>query len=75
VIDLHSARQDAIYVRNAGFGTAARIIEELADEVKRLTDAVAEERAAIVAWLRRSDELEWCADTIERGEHRREEER
>jgi hypothetical protein len=42
------------------------------------------ERAAVVAWLRERaarrgftvichDELAWCADTIERGEHRREE--
>ena len=47
-------------------------------------EAVAEERAAVVAWLRERaarrgftfncpDELAWCADTIERGEHRREE--
>jgi hypothetical protein len=43
------------------------------------------ERDAIVAWLRTvapnaptrrgSDELKWCADAIERGEHRREEEK
>jgi len=41
------------------------------------------ERAAVVAWLREvapsaptrrgADELTWCADAIERGEHRREE--
>lgn len=41
------------------------------------------ERAAVVAWLRTvapnaptrrgADELTWCADAIERGEHRREE--
>ena len=42
------------------------------------------ERAAVVAWLRERaarrgftvicpDELAWCADTIERGEHRRKE--
>ena len=44
------------------------------------------ERAAVVAWLRDRaarrgftvicpDELAWCADTIERGEHRKEETR
>jgi hypothetical protein len=42
--------------------------------------AVAEERAAVVAWLRRYDANvypSWLpeADAIERGEHRREEER
>jgi hypothetical protein len=47
--------------------------------------AVAEERAAVVAWLReRQEAAEWAltaagyehaADAIERGEHRREEER
>jgi hypothetical protein len=41
--------------------------------------AVAEERAAVVAWLRRYDANvypSWLpeADAIERGEHRREEE-
>jgi hypothetical protein len=46
--------------------------------------AVAEERAAVVAWLRgRQEAAEWAltsagyehaADAIERGEHRREEE-
>jgi len=46
--------------------------------------AMLRERAAVVAWLRERaarrgftvncpDELAWCADTIERGEHRREE--
>jgi hypothetical protein len=45
--------------------------------------AVERERAAIVAWLRAvapnaptrrgADELAWCANAIERGEHRREE--
>ena len=44
------------------------------------------ERAAVVAFMRERaarrgftvncpDELAWCADTIERGEHRREEEK
>jgi hypothetical protein len=50
------------------------IIEELKHEVKT-------ERPAVVAWLREvapsaptrrgADELAWCADIIERGEHRR----
>ena len=39
--------------------------------------AVDEERAAVVAWLRRGwdESRRYAADTIERGEHRREEER
>jgi hypothetical protein len=56
--------------------------DETADIV---ADAVAQERAAVVAWLR-AEALEWdetgpgraacrlAADIIERGEHRREEE-
>ena len=56
------------------------------EHVMHAMDAArAEERAAVVAWLRERaarrgftfncpDELAWCADTIERGEHRREEE-
>jgi hypothetical protein len=58
------------------------------DEHTALRDAVAAERAAVVAWLRKWDSLcrEWdgrsnavsgtyrlAADAIERGEHRREE--
>jgi len=31
------------------------------------------ERAAVVAWLRARNFLQWEADAIERGEHRREE--
>ena len=38
MIDIHSARQDAKYIRNAGYGTAATIIEELCDEIKQLLD-------------------------------------
>lgn len=44
-----------------------------------VADAVAQERAAVVAWLRANREAStlpktcWEADAIERGEHRREE--
>jgi len=54
--------------------------------VDGLETAAHEERAAVVACLRERaarrgftvicpDELAWCADTIERGEHRKEETR
>lgn len=108
MVDIHSARQDAKYIRNAGHGTAATIIEELCDDIKELLEAnewlkaqrildneeaarlydfardkgAALERAAVVAWLRGQAESTnfrpmGCplADAIERGEHRREEER
>ena len=114
MVDIHSARQDAKYIRNAGHGTAATIIEELCDDIKDLLEAnewlkaqrildneeaaklydfardkgTALERAAVVAWLRRKATDDFCAlrvkeacdaeksaDHIERGEHRREEER
>lgn len=39
MVDIHSARQDAVYIRNAGYGTAATIIEELCDEIKQLGEA------------------------------------
>jgi hypothetical protein len=53
-------------------------------ELRKKEDGVKDERAAVVALLRERaarrgftvicpDELAWCADTIERGEHRREE--
>jgi len=44
-----------------------------------VADAVAKERAAVVAWLRANRDAStlpktcWEADAIERGEHRREE--
>jgi hypothetical protein len=47
--------------------------DETADIV---ADAVAQERAAVVAWLREEYDTHTtqdAADTIERGEHRREE--
>ena len=40
-----------------------------------LENAAHEERAAVVAWLRRAPALRHYASCIERGEHRREEER
>jgi len=59
--------------------------EQLAAEVtEAIEKAVREERAAVVAWLRAEMEdastgvrgtLGFAADAIERGEHRREEER
>jgi hypothetical protein len=59
----------------------APIVRELFAELKEAR----KERAAVVAWLRTvapnaptrrgADELAWCANAIERGEHRREEER
>ena len=54
-------------------------------ELRKKEDGVKDERAAVVALLRERaarrgftvncpDELAWCADSIERGEHRREDE-
>lgn len=55
----------------------------LAAITEGMADAVAEERAAVVAYLREiapsaptrrgADELTWCADRIEGGDHRRKE--
>ncbi len=50
------------------------------DEAARLYDFARDkgealERQAVVAWLRERNFLKWEADAIERGEHRREEER
>ena len=62
---------------------AARLIAAITEG---MADAVAEERAAVVAWLRgfdtdthsASSDIRWCikglANSIERGKHRREEE-
>jgi len=65
-----------------GEGCQGCLVEQLRKDNKRY---VAEERAAVVAWLReRQEAAEWAltaagyehaADAIERGEHRREEER
>lgn len=52
-------------------------LQALKEENMMLRDAVAEERAAVVAWLRREIQKCGCDDDtaacIERGEHRREE--
>lgn len=61
-------------------------LQALKEENAMLRDAVAEERAAVVAWLRRKATDDFCAlrvkeacdaeksvDAIERGEHRNEE--
>jgi len=48
----------------------APIVRELIAELKEAR----KERAAVVAWLRGRNFLQWEADTIERGEHRLEEE-
>ncbi len=59
------------------------ILEQVKHDLKQeraaVERAVAEERAAVVAWLRTvapnaptrrgADELEWCANAIERGEY------
>ena len=63
-------------------------LQALKEENAMLRDAVAEERAAVVAWLRETSRnlevgfdvhsgaiLRGYADRIENGEHRREEER
>jgi len=44
-------------------------------EREAIAKAVAEERAAVVAWLREAPALRHYAGCIERGEHLREEER
>ena len=78
ILQANSDSEDGISV-----GKAIEMIREIG--LRAADKAVAEERAAVVAWLRERaarrgftfncpDELAWCADTIERGEHRREEE-
>jgi len=49
----------------------APIVKELIAELREAR----KERAAVVAWLRDEMHHGWEADAIERGEHRREEER
>ena len=80
-MDLHSARGAAIFLRLEGYRYEAQLMQDLSDEVKRLTDGIAEERAAVVKFLREQAESTnfrpmgcHLADEIERGEHRREEE-
>ena len=50
-------------------------VEEHDETADIVADAVAQERAAVVAWLRDEMHHGWEADAIERGEHRREEEK
>ena len=53
-------------------------VKALVTEVERLRAAVKAERAAVVAWLRDEYDthlVQGAADAIERGQHRREEER
>jgi hypothetical protein len=67
---LRDARGAAHFLRAEGYGVEA-------DIVLQLVDATAEERAAIVAWLREeydTDSTRDAADTIERGEHKRKQE-
>lgn len=68
------------HVREPSSGEAAALITE----VERLRAEVAAERAAVVAWLLAEADTRYrdcccgpvaaCADAIERGEHRAEEE-
>jgi hypothetical protein len=71
------ARRDAAELLYRGLDAVVKDLPRIAEM------ATQEERAAVVKWLRTvspnaptrrgADELEWCADRIERGEHRREE--
>jgi len=47
--------------------------DEYDETAEIVADAVAQERAAVVAWLRARNFLGWEADAIERGEHLRKE--
>jgi hypothetical protein len=81
VTDIERIRRDLIACRDIPWSCSCVEPEQLAalvEEVERLRG----ERAAVVAWLRSqvsqavSDgdlDLDWTADAIERGEHRREE--
>jgi hypothetical protein len=77
ILQANSDSEDGISV-----GRAIELIREIG--LRAADKAVAEDRAAVVAWLRERaarrgftvncpDELAWCADTIERGELRKEE--
>lgn len=72
---------------DAEAGNIGRLLAELSAEMAHMREAhavdvaraAAEERAAVVAWLRRLGEIGYArwlltslADDIERGEHRRE---
>ena len=70
ILQANSDSEDGISV-----GKAIEMIREIG--LRAADKAVAEERAAVVAWLRREFEdkrTRYAADAIERGEHRREEE-
>jgi hypothetical protein len=73
---------------DAEAGNIGKLLTEVLAEIANMRKAhaadvaraVAEDRAAVVAWLRANREAStlpktcWEADAIERGEHRREEE-
>lgn len=67
---------DEVVHLRAGRDEDTARLAELQAEAARLRAEVAEERAAVVAWLRDeydTDSARNAADEIERGEHRREE--
>lgn len=73
MLDLERIRRDLVACRDIPWSCACVEPEQLAalvEEVERLRG----ERAAVVAWLRGRNFLQWEAECIERGEHRREEE-
>jgi hypothetical protein len=69
------ARRDAAEMLYRGLDAVVKDLPRIAEM------ATQEERAAVVQWLRLAAEeggdpwMSYCADRIERGEHRREEER
>jgi hypothetical protein len=73
ILDLARLRAERDHFREAWAKAQARL-----DCGVDATEAEAKERAAVVAWLRNeydTDSARTAADEIERGEHRREEER
>jgi len=87
MVDLDDIRRTLIACKDVPWSCACitpQELEALVEEVERLregedgyrqghSDGCEDERAAVVAWLRARNFLEWEADAIERGEHRREE--
>ena len=82
--DIESRINEGIYgddrMTDTGRDDAFAALAVLLDEVERLRGEAAQERAAVVAWLREEGSinsilspLKGAADEIERGEHRREE--
>ena len=66
--DLERIRRDLVACRDLPWSCSCVEPEQLAalvEEVERLRG----ERAAVVAWLRERNFLEWEAQCIERGEH------